>query len=184
MNPLALFQAPYRYVLEALVVAAMVMGLCLYGLHLLHQRDAAHEAAGAARVQAQWDHEKTIQQAAALKAQADHAAEVARVQAENERITNEHQKTIAAMAADRDSARRAVEQLRARIASITAGTGASGGGLPKASSPAADSSPASTLGNLLGTCAQRYQELAASADTDHAAGNECEQRYDALMPKP
>lgn len=134
-----------------------------------------HRAQSAERV-----HTRAVAAAAAAREaqlQAD-AAETARRLAEQERIANDARQKAAAQAADALRARTAEQQLRARLAAITADRGAGAASAPGGSQTAAQA--ADLLADVLGRCVSRVRELAEYADAASTAGEACQRSYDAL----
>jgi hypothetical protein len=68
---------PYKYVVDAIVIAALIAGACW----LRHWDTTTQQEIGAARVQAAWDNEKTVNADARAKEVAANAAKTAALQA-------------------------------------------------------------------------------------------------------
>lgn len=73
---------------------------------------------------------------------------------------------------------RAANKLREQLATIRAARSSSSN---PASAPAGQ---ADQLSDLLGTCADRYRDVASATDRAIIAGRACERAYEALVPQP
>lgn len=177
---------PYRVLIETVAVAAAT-GLLIYNaLHWLHLRDAAHEKVGADRVQLLWDADTKARLAAAIKAQADNAAETLRRLTDQQKATDEALKQRDAALADLAAAGTRDRQLRSQLALYVAAARNSGAGCNPtpagAGAPAED--PAGVLADLFGRADDRAGILAAALDASRIAGQACERAYDALTAEP
>lgn len=114
-------------------------------------------------------------EAAAAHSQALQAtiAETERRLAAQTEVVHAAQTETAKARASASAAAAAVGQLRKRIAAAQAGASAS-------NPAAADRGQTDHLAGALGACADRYLELAATADGAVIAGRACERAYEAL----
>ncbi len=172
MNPLALLPLrDWGYIALALAVAA------LGALFVHHEREL-----GAARAQAQLQHERAEVAAASAQAASAAQAERARQEAAQLEIIHATQDTIqhvAATAAANSGDRSAFGlQLDAYLRGR-----ASAAGPAAASSSAAAADAALVLARLLERADARASDLARLADQRGAAGRACEQSYDSLITK-
>jgi hypothetical protein len=106
---------------------------------------------------------------------ADNIRETARRLAAQQKATQDAEAQIIKARAAAAGANAAADRLRDRLAAIRAAE-------PRASDPAASSaSQTDRLADVLGECATRYREVAASADHAIIAGRACEASYQALI---
>lgn len=162
---------------DALLVALVAGGLSLavYG-YGRHQREAGRQ-----EVQAAWNAEKVIQQQAALKAQADSAAETQRRLAAQQEITNETTAQLNRARADADAARSASDRLRAQLAAyVSANRGAARSNPAPQPGGATTSTPIDLLADMFRDSDEAAGILAEALDAAYAAGLACERQYDAL----
>ncbi|NMV37257.1 DUF2514 family protein [Ralstonia insidiosa] len=164
-----------KWIEYGVVVLGVVVAIYAGLLHVYKKGDAA----GAARIQVQWD-------AAKLQAERERNQAVDAARAEEQRRTNE-QARIADEAthqadAARDDARAAgdaADRLRARVAGLVAAGRAARNSATAGAGPTAGD-PLDVLADVLGRADKRAGELAAYADATHIAGAACERAYDAL----
>jgi septal ring factor EnvC (AmiA/AmiB activator) len=165
----------YRLYVELALVAAIAGG----AVYAVHHYGNKREAAGMAKVQALWDHEKAAQQAVAIKAQAANAAETERRLKEQHDAEQAHETQLAQARAESAAAADAVSRLRASIAAISARSRSA------ASNPAvaAVSAPADRLGAVAAESVAEYSALAEVARRGQLAGIECAADYDAVQKR-
>lgn len=108
------FLSPYKYVIDAIVIAALVAGIA-FGIH---KYNANQQEIGASRVQASWDAEKSAQLAAQAKAAADALAVTKTLQTT---IDTQRSQTNAQITALNNSLATAIAGLRERPARDSAG---------------------------------------------------------------
>lgn len=186
MSLLGLIPSKYKLGAEILTVFVVVTVSALAAHHyvsgLCEEARTSGLNAGrleAATIQQRWDADKQAWQASTIKALQAAKDDAQRVSAENERITREKDKTIAALRADAGSSRAELAGLRDDLQALTATATGRGAG-DQSTSVAGLREAIGTLGELFLRSGQEYQSLAEQADSARAAGAECEQRYDAL----
>jgi hypothetical protein len=109
-------------------------------------------------------------------------AEESRRHAAIQEITHVHQVQIARLRADAARSADAARGLRARLSELSAQRLRDAAGYSAATDgrPPADSA-AGVLPELLGQCVDRVRVLAEFADAAHAAGQQCQQSWGALI---
>lgn len=186
MLPNTLIPPVYRVIGWAILVAAL-LGLVTYQIVSFgHAQRKAGDSAGYQRghaeavdIQSRWDADKLNWQAQTIVAQQDAATRIQFLTKENERITHEKDQVIAELRVSAAAAGAQLAGLRQQVDAFTAA--ATGGGEACTGAGTASLCAAiETFRGLFKDSAARYVELASQADIDHAAGVECEQRYDAV----
>ena len=168
--------------LKSLIAIAVLAAVGVYG-HSLGDDDGYARGHGEMlEVRRGWDADKLVWQRTSLDALTDSFSAHLMVEAKNERITRDKEKTIAQLRADAAGLQSQLAGLHNDTASYIAAA-ARGGQSGLGPSSAQLSAAVRTLGELFDACSARYGELAVEADLSYAAGVECEQRYDALTPK-
>jgi hypothetical protein len=157
------------------IIAAIGIGCIAWGF-IHHEREI-----GAARAQAQLQHERQAVQQAAAKATAAAASETQRREVAIQEVVHATQQAASAVAADASAAARERDALRMQLRAVVA---SSRGSVPyhpasSASSPAAGPD-AAVLAELLRGSVDRNLELARIADERGIAGSACERYADAL----
>jgi hypothetical protein len=147
------------------------------------QIDAARadgDAAGAARVQAVLDRERTAAAAAALQASEEQRAEeTRRTEAHRQEIARA-QANITRLRAHAHAADTADLRLRERIAALAASARAASSDPAAADGGQAAGDAIGVFAVVLNRCSARIRLLADLADRRGAAGEACERAYDAL----
>lgn len=169
--------------LAVLAAIALVVGAIVKGYE--HWRDAVRaegDKAGAARVQNQWDEDRASQQAQAIEDARQSAKETLRRM--NKQQENQHvQDTLLAkVRRDAAGAAAAVGGLRLRATAYLDAAGC--GTVASDSALECIRKAAGQIGDVLGRCAARHQQLAADADDARTRGLKCEADYDALTLRP
>jgi predicted membrane chloride channel (bestrophin family) len=173
-------------ILGALLLAALAVALVFGTVKgYEHWRDAVRaegDTAGAARVRALWDEDRSKAQAQRIEDDRIAAAETLRrlnKQQENDRA---QQALLAQVRHDRDAAVAAADGLRLRAAAYLDAAGC--GHLSGDSALGCVQQAAAALADALGRSAAIAQRAAADADDARARGLKCEADYDALTLKP
>jgi hypothetical protein len=156
---------PIVSVLRAIPWWAYAIAICLaWGAWQRHRANAT--AAEYQHAQA----EAAQQREAALAASIAETAR--RLAAQQEATRNADAQTLKARG-NAAAAGAAADRLRAKLAAVNADAGAS-------HSTAASASATGRLADILATCADRYRDVAASADRAVIAGSACVASYEAL----
>lgn len=167
---------PFRDWLE-LAGVAIVAGLVAWGVH--HEREVG-DRAGAARVQAQWNKQRAVDQAAADQARTINQAESDRRLAEKDRIANEAHDQADAARADAALALRARDSMRAALAVFVASSRARAEDPGSLAGSATAGGDLDLLADVLERVDERAGSLAAIADQARIAGLACERSFDSL----
>lgn len=139
---------------------------------------AQGDRAGAARVQAQWDEQRTQMAAEAVKAAQVAARETKRRMERQQENQHAQDRQLAQARRDAAAAGAAADGLRVRAARYLEAAGC--GSLAGDSALECVSAAARKVGDVLGQCAARHSELAAAADDARVRGLRCEADYGAL----
>lgn len=172
MNPLALIPLKDWLYLGLIAIVAAAGALFVH-----HEREL-----GAAKAEAQLQHERAALAQASAAAASAAATETARREAALQEIVHENQEALQhlAQAAAANAADRSAFGVQLG-AYVRAHAGTANPPAAAASAPAED--PILVLARLLDRADARASELARLADQRGAAGSACEQAYDALTPK-
>jgi hypothetical protein len=176
-------------ILAALRAVPLKAWLLLLGLgvgawlHLSAVSTARKEgdAAGAGRVTALWDAERTKARELAEQATADNLAEERRRQAAMQKEIDHATTALDAARRDADAAGRAAVGLRAAASAAAARCRAAPAHAAAAASGPATASPGDLLADVLGVVEQAGRDMAQEADRRGIAGTACERAFDSLM---
>jgi len=179
MNPLAMLKlfSPVEWGVAALGIAAVFAG------HLVdvHNHEVRAERRGRAAVQALWDAQKVVDQAAALKAQAEAREKDAQWAKAKQETDDEAQRMAARRMAAAAGLADAAAGLRERAAAALAAPGDRAAAHPEAAAgrEAADET-ARVCSELLAAADQRLRILAGFADAAADAGAACQRQYESV----
>ena len=160
------------------VVFAIVTGYELWRDSKLDEGDAR----GAARIKGLWDADRAQAQATAIEQGRQSAAETLRRLNKHQENQRAQDVLLASARRDRDGAVAAADGLRLRAAAYLDAAGCSA----RAGDSALECvrAAAAQIGDVLGQCAARHQQLAEAADDARIRGLKCEADYDGLTLKP
>jgi hypothetical protein len=173
-------------ILGALLLAALAVALVFGTVKgYEHWRDAVRaegDKAGAARVQALRDEDRSKAQAQRIEDDRLAAAETLRRLNKQQEDQRAQDQLLARMRGDRDAARSERDGLQLRAAAYLDASGCSA--LAGDSAIECVRAAAAKVVDVLGRCTSRLVDVAADADDARARGLKCEADYDALTLKP